>query len=349
MDNKEIFYEVAKEAREGYVSIDGDPFPICFNTKGIDFSYEFNKDYPVVTINDKEQFFNYLDIYIEKELKLNRKHPKFVRDEDKNFRKMLISYLFVNGSITDFENPINMLRRNISFLDNNVFDNFSSTIKSSSLLDSEIVIKNEVQSIMMETKNLMTFNLVSENDYYTLPSISYGIDNETCYIYSIMQDKRFDNKDGTFRKKINRLLYKLNEGVMENESLEYKNYKDGFSDYYPENVSDISLSFLLSLSLFIRLLESKNISNVKVITYLPLRYLSRDEVSIGNSDLEKRNDLIQENATNKLIRTFLRCAYHINGIEVLSLPYEIDEYLNIKIKNTQNINNELLNDTIRKI
>lgn len=348
MSNKDIFYEVINEAKNGCVLIDNDPFPICFNTIINEKKLEIGKDYPTLNIKDEEEFFKYLDIYLEKELNLNRKHPNFIKDKEKNFRKLLISYLFVNSSITDFENPVNMLKRTISFIDDNTFEGINTKINLQTLLNSDLSIKNEIQSVMMETKNKMTFNLFLEDDFYTLPCISYGIDNDTCYIYSIMQDKKFGSKDGSYRKKINRLLYKLNQNVLDSETDEYKEYLKEKGDYYPENITDVTLSFILSLSLFIKLLENKNITKIKAVTYLPLRYLSRDEFA-NNDSLVDRNNSIQDNASNKFIRTFLRCIYHIEGIEILSLPYEVDEYLTLRINNTKNINNELLNDTIKKV
>ena len=325
MSNKDIFYEVINEAKNGCVLIDNDPFPICFNTIINEKKLEIGKDYPTLNIKNEEEFFKYLDIYLEKELNLNRKHPNFIKDKEKNFRKLLISYLFVNSSITDFENPVNMLKRTISFIDDSTFEGINTKINLQTLLNSDLSIKNEIQSVMMETKNKMTFNLFLEDDFYTLPCISYGIDNETCYIYSIMQDN-----------------------VLDSDTDEYKEYLKEKGDYYPENITDVTISFILSLSLFIKLLENKNITKIKAVTYLPLRYLSRDEFA-NNDSLVDRNNSIQDNASNKFIRTFLRCIYHIEGIEILSLPYEVDEYLTLRINNTKNINNELLNDIIKKV
>ena len=58
-------------------------------------------------------------------------------------------------------------------------------------------------------------------------------------------------------------------------------------------------------------------------------------------------EFIQNNLTNKLIRTFLRLGVHYNNIDVISLPGEIDSILHIEIDNSKKVtcNNKLLYET----
>ena len=60
-----------------------------------------------------------------------------------------------------------------------------------------------------------------------------------------------------FKKNIARKLYKLNKGISDIESQEFKDYKEGNSDYYPENITDVSVSSVLSLYVFINLIKDK--------------------------------------------------------------------------------------------
>ena len=347
MTNKEIFIDVINGAKNGKVVIDGDVFPICFNTIIEDRKIEGDSTFPYANIKDEENFLKNLDEYLDLELSLNRKHPLFIKEKEENLKRMLISYLFVNSSVTDFENVNDLLRKRINFLKDNTFKDYSKTINVPSLLNSNLVISNDLQSVMMECANALSFKLEKDGEVYSLPKVFYGIDNDTCYIYSIMNDKKFVNNDTPFKKKVNRLLYKLNENVFENESDEYKEYLQN-KDYYPENISDVSVSFLLSLSMFIKMLKMKNINKVKVVPFLPVRYLSRSISSRNISD-DERNDKIQDNATNKFIRTFQRCVYHIDGLEVLSYPYMESEYLELRINDIKEVNNDMLFETIKKI
>lgn len=156
------------------------------------------------------------------------------------------------------------------------------------------------------------------------------------YIYSIINSK-LENNNLEYNKKIKRELYKINSGVSINESDEYLKYKNNEIDYYPENISDVSPSAVLSLSIFMSLLYSKHITNIKVVPYLPIRYLSREIManSLSNTDkkqeLNNRNNFIQSNITDKFIRTFRRVSYHLSGTQIKSYPYELDEYMNINL------------------
>ena len=93
---REIFYELINEAKDARVVIDGDEWPIGFNTniKGRYMGNERNLS--TLVINNEEEFFRYLEIYINKELKLNRKHLSFVDDKDKAHTKSIMTYLFAN-------------------------------------------------------------------------------------------------------------------------------------------------------------------------------------------------------------------------------------------------------------
>ncbi len=372
-DIKTIFYELIDEAKCGKVFIDNEEYPIGFNT----IIYNKNKierecindiNLSTLVIKDKELFFTKLNEYVELELLMNRKSIPIINNYLYNKQKLLISYLFVNATTEDFLNPIWYIDRTINFLKDDTF-HFLNTSESFALgeifEDSKLVIKNTPQSILMETPNKIDISIQdinNENLLFKLPSISYGISTnykgeKECFIYSILNPKD-NNKDEVvekYKKKISRKLYKINDGVMDNESKEFIDYKNNISSYYPENISDVSVSSVLSLTVFIHLLKQVNITNIKGVPYLPLRYLSRELFSnsfdqFKKEELQKRNNRIQYNITNKFIRTFRRCAYHTNDIDVVSFPYQLDEFLNIKLNNTNTLtNNNLLNEVISNI
>ena len=75
-DNMEnIFYELIEEAKDGKVIIDGESWPIAFNT----IIFEENKNLTnennlsTLEIRDKELFFQELEEYINLEKEINRK------------------------------------------------------------------------------------------------------------------------------------------------------------------------------------------------------------------------------------------------------------------------------------
>ena len=293
------------------------------------------------------------------------------KDKQRNHVKMILAYLFVNATTEDFLNPENLIRRNISFIKDQTFSNLNEGINipiNGHFLDSELEIKNTLHSLSMETPYKLELSLIKYNGEtkltYPLPSIAYGIENTfngecNCYIYSIMNPKRkkeLTEEEKQYEKKINRLLYKLNEGVLEHESSEYIEYKEGMSEYYPENISDVTPSFLLSIIIFLTLLQNRNIKNIKVVPYLPVRYLSRkiaaDEIDNEEKreNFNKRNNDIQYNATNKFIRTFMRANFHVKDLNIISYPYERDEFLNLYLtKKEHTIYNDILNDIANEI
>ena len=352
---RDIFYELIEEAKNAKVNIDNEEWPIGFNTV-IDDKYFGNKgNLSTLVIKNKEEFFELLEIYISKELKLNRSHVFFSDDIERNHIKSLMVYLFINMSTEDFLNPVECLRRRIGFLDDRTFSLFEETIDFNAIPGSKLLIDQSVQSIYMETPFIIDFTIEHNGNYFRLPYISYGICEENgekvCYIYSIMNHPlgRQFVVDEKLAKKINRVMYKLNGGVLDSESQEYKDYKNGDSDDYVENISDVTPSFVFSLVTFLTMLQSKGITKVKAVPYLPVRYLSRDVAARRTDDPDtkkerkERNDQIQRNATDKFIRTFRRAAYHMNGVEVVSYPYEVDEFLTLDLHG-RGINNEILQD-----
>ena len=364
-----LFKELIVEASTGKVIIDDEEWPITFNTRILDGEkeevYENKNNFSTLIIKDKKSFFQLLRKYIHLELKKNRKTPNFYTNVSQNKIKWLMAYLFVNGSSDDFLHPNEYLRREISFLEDNTFRFLDKGIEldMDKLLNSKLRIKHEVSPTTMETPDKITLSLIKnvndEEVEYKLPSIYYGIDEDTCYIYSILSPKNkkdISEEEKKYSKKMNRILYKLNNGLENKEIKEYYDYKEGKSDYYPEgNITDVTHSFVLSLSIFLALLKSRNITKVKAVPYLPVRYASRYITAKSKEDRDKqmelleRNNEIQTNITNKFIRTFLRLSSQDNSIHIESYPYEVDEFLTLSINKQKEVSNELLNDVKEKI
>ena len=277
-----------------------------------------------------------------------------------------MAYLFINFSTEDFLNPVEAIRRHIDYMLDNTFDYLDDGYViplGNSFGNSDIYVQRHPQSIMMETPWKMEITICKWNEdemlKCPLADVSYGIREEdgekVCYVYSMMKPKErteSSDREKIFRKRLNRELYKLNEGVLEQESDEFRAYKDGRSRDYQENVTDVTQSFVLSLSVFVTLLQKEGISKIKVVPYLPVRYVGRQIAASNVSDLlrrqelEDRNKRIQDNCTNKFMRTFRRVAYHMgDDLEMYSVPYELDEYMTFVLRSkSHNLNNPILNE-----
>ncbi len=378
---KEVFYDVIKEACQGEVIIDNEPWPCGFNTKiirdGKEIEYFNDVNKSMLYIKNEQCFFELLEEYVNLEIQADRRYYKIYDDVLRNKVKAIMTYLFVNATTEEFLNPERLIRRkiefllpevevkrNIAFLNDDTFDYLEDGKEiylDNSILNGSLKMKKVVHGLVMETPYKVCVSLVNRDSCEELEcplaDVTYGICEEdgkkVCYVYSIMKPKEKKNisdEEKKYQKKVNRALYKLNDGVMEQESDEFVRYKNGESSYYPENISDVTHGFVLALTAFISLLQREGISKVKAVPYLPVRYLGREvsayrvEDENRRNELLERNDMIQSNASEKFIRFFRRVAYHMgDAMELFGIPYENDEYLTYRIyEKSDALNNEIL-------
>lgn len=322
-------------------------------------------------IQDKEKLINslyeYMKIMLSNDSSINKQN---IYDKIKYY----LTLLWVNATYEDLRNPVRFIQKYIDFNNNPLFEDeftYASNIESLNDADIDVIIKREPAN--METPysfnaQINLFDNGKENNYY-LPSICYGVSGDICYIYSIQNSGMFASNPG-FEKKIKRLLYKMNENVSSHESEDFKEYKrlekqgnNMEDEFYPENISDVSVSAILALTVFMDSLNDMDIKNIKVVPFLPIRYKNRkseyekkyqlklkqlkvDEIKELKQNLEEKRLLIQSNLTNKFIRDFMRLKHHFNGIGILSYPMEVDEYLSININNMECHNNKLIENIL---
>ena len=258
---KDIFYELVREAINGTVVIDGEVWPIAFNTIIDNKRYENDDNLATLLINKQDEFFSLLEEYVNLTIESGRKTGFFIEDKEKNRIKQIMAYLFVNATVEDFNNPCELLRKNIAYIKDNTLSYLEDGLDiplGDYFANSSLIVQEEQQSIYMETPKKIVLTMRNEeNKRCLIAEISFGIreinGEKECVIYSIMSPGIHGKKqiDEDYAKKINRSLFKLNAGVAENESQEYKDYKDGLSDYYPENISDVSPSQVLAMTTFL--------------------------------------------------------------------------------------------------
>ena len=325
---------------------------------------------PVLKIKDKDVLFLKFKSYLKEVIKFRKSDENLTSD----FIKNCLVHLFANATFTDFENPEMFIDKYIDFMNmepltiktvSNIFDDVMSPKEM--IYGSDLSCEIVKQSEFFETPYAFKSKISLEDLEYRLPVISFGISNNTCYIYAIQKEKysykTIENE--TYNKKVKRVLYKVDDKVINSESSEYLEYKEGKSDYYPENITDVVPSAVLALSLFLNILYQNNITNVSVVPYLPVRYNAKKEALENKARYEaKLNGLseeqlkkmleessleqlrIQNNLTQKLIRNFMRLHYHFNNVDIIGYPYEVSEYLNIKINPFVNTNNDVLKKII---
>ena len=289
------------------------------------FSLNNNPNCLNIKVKDKELLYKYIKEFL---LLFNFENVNEI------YKKLV--YLFSNLTYSDCDNIYEFIKRNILFVKNKL-------LYDTEILFNENKIEIKIVDSYQETPYCFKSFISSGESSYELPTISYGIADDVCYIYAI-QDKNKD-KTSPYNKKIKRILYRINNGIK--ESQDYEQYKNGESDYYPENISDVSPSSVLALTIFLKQLSNLNITKIKVVPFLPIRYNAKEEAYKNRIDYllksgQLENEMIeyyknehlriQNNLTQKFIRNFFRVSHHFPNILINSIPYETDEYLNITLK-----------------
>lgn len=349
MNIEKIFDDFLLEAKKGLVEIkQKDDEIFSFNIK---FNHgpvsDFDNNYPNLNLTNKEKLIEKLNIYLKEVTSLYGYNQML--DIENNIKMQLVR-LFANATYTDFSNPISFLEKRINFIKDNTFKYFNHKLildNVSSLNNSSIFASSLKHDLVYETPYVFSVTIENEGVYH-LPLISYGISDNTCYIYAIQNTNNEINK---YSKIIKRCLYKINGDVHD--------------DYELDNIKDVSPSAIMALTIFLDCLEKNGISDIKVISYLPVRHYAK-EVSnekkanylkkyknLELAEFEKiKNELdfeqlrIDKNITDKFIRDFRRLDYHFDNLEITSYPMDMDEYMHLKISPFTSSNNEVLNEIV---
>ena len=138
------------------------------------------------------------------------------------------------------------------------------------------------------------------------------------------------------------------------ENFDTKN--DTYENYGEGNLKDVSASFVVASNIALGLLASKGITDVVVPSILIERWNAKETGIIVKSKREENSqeyidsnkeehNKIQNNLTEKLLRTFLRIVSHNKTFNVTAYPFDIDSSLHIKTSEELDCNNTLLNET----
>ena len=184
---------------------------------------------------------------------------------------------------------------------------------------------------------------------YEFPRIYFGVYDNEGYVYAIQNDKhRLVNANYT--KKIDRLMYKVDEG------LDVKN--DIYENYGIGNLKDVTPSFIVVANMMMGLFRDNNINQIYIPSILISRWnakmiLLENKINKGIDDniikeLENKIIYIQSNLSEKFLRVFRRLGYHHSTMMISSYPYELSSNLALSILEGEDIcNNRLLDETYK--
>ena len=163
---------------------------ILFNTyipeENIDIKSNIKLDnvmIPTLYIKNKRLFDELLSTYLKLAVNFYDDKNYYIDITENTFNyykvKTLLSILWSNATYEDFNDPINFLRRRITFFKNNLTDyNNWCDLGYSENLNSNIKVKNTKSNLRNETPYKLEIYLDNDDGKYELPNIYYGIENE---------------------------------------------------------------------------------------------------------------------------------------------------------------------------
>ncbi len=337
----EIFYnEIIPEAEEGRID--------CYFIYNIMFSTiiedkrltNANKDglfIPTLIVKNKKEFDNLLVSYMNIAT-LFYKKEKREEENEHDYIKKVMALLWSNATSEDFINPCYYLRKRIEFMNMNI------DAKEYNTSLGKINIDLRKNSISNETPYYLNITI----DDNMMPMVHLGVYRNKLYIYGVQ------NKSEERSKKLNRALYRVNEGLPVDEPTDNIDH--------PENLRGVTPSTLVSLLLAILCFHNLGIEEVVAPVWLPVRWNAKEimydykaeyllkrggdkdalEQELKNS--RNKHIEIQRNLTDKFIRTFRRLEYHMSNMKVTALPLVDDEELHMVVDGSLECNNSLLKE-----
>lgn len=313
---------------------------------------------PRLVIKNKESFNKLLTEYLalarkKYDLSIYQDELTFagVENYEQVINKIILTTLWANATYDDFNESEEFLRKQIAFLKDETFSEYEepTIIGYSETLGGYVEVENIQETILNETPNSLKISVIEPetNERYTFPLVRYGIEDNKCYIYAVQKNKKYD-EENKFKKRVNRRLFQIGE------NFDTKN--DTFENYGEGNLKDVSASFVVASNIVLGLLASKGITDIVIPSILIERWNAKETGIIVKSKKEENKEefitsnkeehnKIQNNLTEKLLRTFLRIVSHNKTFEVIAYTFDIDSSLHIKISDVLDCNNTLLSET----
>lgn len=329
-----LYNEIIPECKLGNLTINDINPAISFD---VNIEGKKNNDnlLPCLVINDKEIFNNYMYKYVVEAIKFY-----YGGSYNHDNIKSIISYLISNLTDIELSNPIGAIITRTNMLKEDISKNIKTTF-----LDYDCDINISKLAPYLESPYVFNVKINDMDDEYNLPKIMFGIDENKCFVYA-MQNK--DNHNNKLKKKLNRLFYKFNDKVEDNFD----------SDKF--NISDITMSFIAAIIMFVNYLNEVGIDKIEVKVNVPIRYnnhfesnkrrlnykkktLSDSEYKEYEKKIKKQNEAYKNNIILKMMRTFYRVCSYGDVLNVNIMPFIVSDNMEIVINESGTFNNDLCN------
>ena len=273
---------------------------------------------PVIVIKDIEEFRVALYDYIDA---LTLFYSKTKNKKDYHDLSYFFNNLIFNMTYTDSEDFTKYIYKRIAFFENNEFSEYDEKTLICEYDNIKFFVKRIVEEPGLETPHILIFEMEYNNNIYPLPLIRYGIDSDNiCHIFAIQfgRNREYDTSILEYKNIVN----KVNTGMNK-----YRN---------------VSPSFILSFTLFIKLLQEKNIKDIIVPGFLFARYRNYYKATTV-----KQSNLLLNRIINNFALLMERMEYEIDGFEITSFLEETESYTRIKLNNLES-KNKLVRNIIKK-
>ncbi len=186
--------------------------------------------------------------------------------------KAIMALIWANATYEDFNEPTRFLQKRIDFFKAPNLSQYmeKTSIGYSELLGSDVEVILVNNGIEYEAPQALKITLKDPTtlETYELPKVYIGISNNEAYIYSIKNDKKNTIEKDKYQKKINRLLYKIDEG--------FDTKEDTYDNYGVGNLKDVTPSFVLAANITLSLLHNLGINKINIPTVLIERWNSKE-------------------------------------------------------------------------
>lgn len=271
----------------------------------------------VINITDYQLFqqklFEYVKKFIESKLRWTNHWEAETQLDD--IKTAFVS-LFTNATWQDYENPIDLIDRYISFLDRDYLHELLKGGKEIFAEDgSTLRIRTGLNDAEMETPYKFIVEATDNIRRKEFPAVHYGIHKKEAYIYAVQGTNHTTDLQGKYQRNDyeNEMIQEMRQKIRQ------EGKKDDYRGAEPLAI--------VSLICFLETLKESGIHRVNLPNILPLRYNSKDKL-YGT----EKSDEVQNAATNRLLLQVRRIMhYHTEGIKLLSVPGESGDFLSIDI------------------
>jgi hypothetical protein len=235
--------------------------------------------------------------------------------------EFLFNNLLFNMTNSDAEDLTAFVNKRAQFYKEDIFRDIVNPQKITNINENDFYALRVLESPGLETPFCMLIKMKNDDHTYELPLIRYAFDDSnTCHIFAVQMgiDRNFNYQDENYKSVIN----KVNSGLNK-----YRNV--------PPN-------FVLSLALFLKLLNDRDIHNIIIPDYLFGRYRK-----YFKANTETRSNEILNRILNGFMNLLNRLDLQIDGFDIITYPNDVDSFMRIKINNLSSKNtmlNEILNE-----